>query len=791
MNPVFLSKFLSGGSPLLIAIATLLACPLAAFSEPPPDYPDAYNVVWTTPSQNASESMPCGGGDIGLNVWVEKGEVLFYLSRSGAFDENNLFPKLGRVRLKLSPNPFANGRFRQELKLREGLVEIEGGEGDSRATLRLWVDVEKPVVHVNIESAKPTNLEAIYENWRINERSLANTEERHAMLSFQDAPVSPVIHPDTVAFAGNGVTWYHRNKNSLAFDMTVEQQGLAAVKDKLWNPLRGLTFGGRMFGKGLKPAAEGRGRYASTDFNSWTLKSEKPETKHDVQIVLHIATTENIAQWQEGLDSLEKQALANPSTDEAESRSWWDAFWKRSYIVVQPGPPRPDSAEWRVGRNYQLFRYQLACNAKGDYPTKFNGGLFTFDPEYVNPKFPYTPDYRRWGGGSFTAQNQRLVYWPMLKSGDFDMLPSQLNYYARLRQNAEIRSEAYWGIKGASFTEHLENFGLPIAYVWDWKRPPTAPVGVESNDWLEYQWDTVFEFGQMALDLHRYTGADISSYLPFIDSSLVFYDEYYRQGALARGTKPLDEAGKLILYPGTACETYKMAYNPSSTIAALQTVLRSLLELPETATTPEQRNRWTAMANSIPAISFREVKGRKTIAPAIVWSRINNIEIPQLYPVFPWGIYGVGKPDLQVAIDTWRHGVDRPSQRGFVSWHQDNIFCARLGLTDEAAALTLKKLGDSDRRFPTFWGPGHDWVPDHNWGGSGMIGLQEMLLQIDGQKILLFPAWPKTWDVSFKLHAPHGTTVKAELRGGEIIQLQVTPQERTKDLEVLLPVKKP
>lgn len=29
-----------------------------------------YNVVWTTQSQNSSESMPCGGGDIGLNVWV-------------------------------------------------------------------------------------------------------------------------------------------------------------------------------------------------------------------------------------------------------------------------------------------------------------------------------------------------------------------------------------------------------------------------------------------------------------------------------------------------------------------------------------------------------------------------------------------------------------------------------------------------------------------------------------------------------------------------------------------------
>ena len=33
---------------------------------------DDYTVRWTTQSKNSSESMPCGGGDVGLNVWVGK-----------------------------------------------------------------------------------------------------------------------------------------------------------------------------------------------------------------------------------------------------------------------------------------------------------------------------------------------------------------------------------------------------------------------------------------------------------------------------------------------------------------------------------------------------------------------------------------------------------------------------------------------------------------------------------------------------------------------------------------------
>jgi hypothetical protein len=93
-------------------------------------------------------------------------------------------------------------------------------------------------------------------------------------------------------------------------------------------------------------------------------------------------------------------------------------------------------------------------------------------------------------------------------------------------------------------------------------------------------------------------------------------------------------------------------------------------------------------------------------------------------------------------------------------------------------------LGNSPRRFPAFWGPGFDWTPDHNWGGSAMIGLQEMLLQTDGKKILLFPSWPPQWDVHFKLHAPYQTTVEATLRNGKITKLTVTPASRKKDVEI-------
>ena len=113
-----------------------------------------YNVVWTSQSRDAGESMPCGGGDTGLNVWVENGDLLCYVQRSGCFDENNQYLKLGRLRVHLEPNPFAtNSAFRQELKLREGCVEISGGQGKLKAQIQVWVEVFRPVVQAGVIAA--------------------------------------------------------------------------------------------------------------------------------------------------------------------------------------------------------------------------------------------------------------------------------------------------------------------------------------------------------------------------------------------------------------------------------------------------------------------------------------------------------------------------------------------------------------------------------------------------------------------------------------------------------------
>lgn len=761
--------------PLIIGIVlSVLSIPVLAQQPAAADQ----NLIWTSQSENAAGSMPCGGGDIGLNVWVEKGELLFYVARSGTFDENNTLLKLGRVRLKLIPSPFdKDAAFKQELILKDGYVKITGKKGALTTEVKVWVDVFKPLVHLEVKSNRKTIAEAGYESWRYADRPTKGKENNQN--SYKWAPQGEVkTFKDSIAFKNNGLLFYHQNKAQSVFDLTVKQQGLDSIKDQLFNPLKNLVFGGMMWGTGMVGAGNYTGTYAGTAFKGWKLKNDKGRTSISLSLALHTEATTDLQHWTAGLSRIRNKVAAK---DFNNSIKWWNAYWERSFIELEDNK---DETVVQAGKNYQQFRYMLGCNAFGTYPTKFNGGLFTYDPVLVDTALKYTPDFRNWGGGTHTAQNQRLVYWPMLKSGDAEMMQPQFDFYTRLLKNAELRTAFYWKHKGASFTEQLENFGLPNPAEYGWKRPENYDKGMEYNAWLEYEWDTVLEFCLMMLETESYAGKAVKPYLPFISSCLSFFDEHYTYLAQQRGSKALDGSGHLVLYPGSAAETYKMAYNATSTIAALKTVLNRLLRVKDITT--QQRQTWEAMLKRIPPISFREFNGHTTIAPAKIWERVNNTESPQLYPVYPWGIYGIGRPGLDTAINTFNYDPDVLKFRSHIGWKQDNIFAARLGLTKEAAELTLLKLKDAGRRFPTFWGPGFDWVPDHNWAGSGMIGLQEMLLQSNDKAIYLFPAWPKEWNVRFRLHAPYQTIVEAELKNGQVKLLKVIPESRRKDIEIRL-----
>ncbi|WP_337784728.1 DUF5703 domain-containing protein [Prevotella sp.] len=691
--------------------------------------------VWTTQSQNSSGSMPCGGHDVGMNVWVENGDILFYVSKSGMLDENNTLLKAGRFRLNIKGQPFSGTDFEQRLCLDDGAIYIKG----KGISIRLWADVYQPKVFVEMNATHKADATLSYESWRYKDRPVTKAECQQGSYKW-NIPADCTTFADSIKAAKSSIDFWHTNRSYTVFDYTVSREGLDAIKDELYNPIGGKTFGGSITMPGFKFTGTSTGTYASTDYKAWHY-SATGIRQATVSIDLYTGETTSTA--------------LSAKKSKAQSTKWWHQFWQRSFITAE-------GEGAAMARNYELFRYMLGCNAYGEYPTKFNGSLFTFDPVYADPKCPFTPDFRKWGGGTMTAQNQRLVYWPMLKSGDTDMMKAQFDTYLRMLPNATRRTKFYWNHDGASFSEQIENCGLPNPTEYGKHKPGDDP-GMDRNAWLEYQWDTALEFCSMIMQAHKYSGMDIAEYEPLIRQTLIFFDEHYQYIAKKLGVKPLNADGKLMLYPSSGCETYKMAYNPSSVIAALKTVAEQWIEY--------KGDSLNNFLSRIPPIPLRTIEGDTCIAPAIVWARIQNIETPQLYPVFPWRVYGMGRENLHIARNTYLkdpHAVEMHSTKG---WKQDNIWAACLGLTDEAFKLNREKLADGPYRFPAFWDPGYDWAPDCNKGGASMIGLQEMLLQEkpDGG-LLLFPAWPKNINAKFRLKATGGRTVEAEIKNGTIIE---------------------
>ena len=768
---------------------------------------DQYNVVWTSQSKNAGESMPCSGGDIGVNVWVENDELLFYMGRAGYRDENGALLKPGRVTVRFTPNPFQKGEFRQELRLREGYVSVNGTFPDGAGlAVRVWVEVARPIVHLDVKSDNPVTVEATYESWRAETIELPKDRSKHGrramcMINYDAYPGKVFLYKDEIRADAKLVRFHHRVDNSKdCFNFQVKQQGLEPVRDQLANPLENLVWGGALMGDGFALAGETRGKYAECPFRGWKYVSKAPAKSHRVRVCLHVDQVDKQDAWDTALQELIDLSPQEDAKAWKENLKWWSDFWSRSHLVINSGRGEKDIG-WRLGRNYQLFRYMLASNANGREPTLFNGGLFTFDPLYVNGKKGpgYTPDHRQWGA-AFTAQNQRLVYRPMLKTGDFDLMPSGFSFYLNGLPNATARVRHYWKHDGCCFEEQSAITGLPGACQYGFfegggrGRPQNFEVGVQVNRAGGKVYEEQLDWSWLILQYHQFSGADIARYLPLIEQSVIFYDEHYRYRCKKLTGKELDHDGKLEIYPANTLEGHWDARNPTSVIAGLRRVLTELKALPEKYTSAAKKKRWQIILDRLPEMPTGKSDkfGGRYLKPSENHGH-RSWHCPEMFPLYPYELYGLGLPDLDLMRRTsLATGRDRLATR---AWEQANIHAPRLGDAALARKLNISKMKNGPYRFPAFWPHTIDWAPDHNWGGSGMIGLQEMLMQTHASpeetrsgkagKIRLLPAWPKQWDVDFKLHAPRQTIVEGKVRSGRMRYLEVIPKERRSDVVLI------
>lgn len=737
-----------------------------------------YNVVWDSPSADCHGSMPIGNGDIGANVWVEDGgDLLFYLGKTDAWDENARLLKLGRIRVSLTPNPFARGAtFRQELELGNGVIHITAAakNPDTAVDLRFWIDANHPAVRLEGTGTTDTTVTVAIEPWR-TERRPASWDWSYSGLGDRTLkggkfPYPVFVEPDTVVEGkADSIVWYHRNRRNehSVWEDTLKVQGLGDFAGQSADPLLNRTFGALVRGGGL------------VGKSPVSLRSAAPAKVIEVAVFPVTAQTATPEAW---LAQVEAQAASYRALDAGAAwtahQQWWNRFWDRSWIHIDA---KPGDDAFIVARGYALQNWISACGGRGNMPIKFNGSIFTVDG--VDGGKNMGPDYRRWGS-AYWWQNTRLPYWPMLAAGHYDMMRPLFKMYLDALPLARHRMRTCHHFDGACFPETLYFWGAYRNEDFGWHPAPDRKPDEIDNRFIRYYWQGGIELTAMMLQYYHHThdgGFLNGTLLPFAKQITGFYDQRYAR----------DDMGKLVIQPGNALEEVWECRNPAPEIAGLRCILPQLIEL---APDPVEKQGYARLLKAVPELPRAvSAEGREFLLPAATGERRSNGEKPECYAIFPYRLFGVGLPGLELARETFR--LSPKTMRGQPranGWVQDPIFAACLGDAPGAARMLVErsKLSDPASRFPGFWGPNFDWTPDQDHGGVNMIALQQMLIQTDpaSDKIHLCAAWPREWDVSFKLHAPGATIIEGKVRSGTVVDLIVTPPSRMKDLVIHLPL---
>ena len=257
----------------------------------------AYDVVWETPSNDAAGSMPLGNGDIGINAWVEAGgDLVFYVSKTDAWDENGRLCKIGRLRVRCEPALTVTSGFRQQLKLHDGVIVIDAKIQGQPASLRVWVDANQPVVRVEADAAVPVSCRAEVELWRLRERPFGAEDDSHSSGGLSAQAWKPTVLPDVlVPTAAPQVLWYHRNTRSV-YELGLKVQHLESLAGKLADPLLNRTFGASLRGEGF--VADGK----------QALKSAAPAKRQALALTVLTSQAVTPDAWLAQLAQLESNA---------------------------------------------------------------------------------------------------------------------------------------------------------------------------------------------------------------------------------------------------------------------------------------------------------------------------------------------------------------------------------------------------------------------------------------------------------------------------------------------------
>eukprot|EP00659_Diplonema_papillatum_P015320 gene15320-23416_t len=689
----------------------------------------AYNVVWKQllPELNSTwiNTMPIGNGIVAANVWTDGASRLsLLLASQEAWNEASQMIKVGLVNITF-PNPGVQAGFLQTMDVGAAAVNITLVTG---VTLSVWIDIDTNNVIVDYSSLPGGAVpKIIVENLRptVTEGYTGQYE----CLNYSISKDTVTTYNDTAAM------FFHRNDPKQTYfanmvaGMNLGEATFHASPDKLANRTSG--------GLAVVLPAENR-------------------------VIIAVHTSQ--ASVEEYTAALERQVAVSPP--KAAHDKWWASFWDRSHV---------ETANATVNSQYVLHRYLQACQARSTIPIKFNGMLYTA----IKP--PMT-DYRERGGRNWW-QNARLPYYNMLANGDFDLLKGFLQGFNDTLPVARAITSHYYNFTTGAFWNEYSDALFGTAHVLKYgcgrAGATNPPYWWSEGNYNKYNQQGSLDLSLLILDHHSHTGD--TSYLHIPAEVLEFYRQVFPNN---------DAAGKMHLFPTQGLETWQCpdwpvnasncVTNDMATVAGLTVVTKGLLDI--SYGTPQQRAAWQQLQQRIPPVPMKN----GTLQPCEVCPpTTENFENVELYAVHPYRMYTVGRSKVPgVQLDPAIKAFDTKWFQSDRGWNQNLMDAALLGNASAAKAYLVARAGYPSAdgyRFPAFMPHLQDYQPSADHLSVLMNGLNYMVVQEDDtpdHRLVLTPAWPCSWELSFKLHGPLNTVVTGSYQAG-LLEYTVDPPERT------------
>lgn len=668
--------------------------------------------------------MATGTGCTGVAV-LAYDPIILQINHEGSINERGYLCVPARVHISMDGRPFlvANreNAFKMKHSLQTSTISISGDDVE----IRIRAHMEYDLICVEVEDRR---------------------EKKLPISIYVETPYLSNQYID-----GNTGAWWHENGNETIYHQVNKASGMESDYE-FSDPLKNRTFG-------VSIATES----GISSGNGWKLK---PQERHTFYIAAR-----------SGVDITKDKLIAsvkNIPTNEVFNKThleWFKQFWSKVWFIA------PDKRMDNFTVAYDFYRYFTAVSSgvNREFPLRFQMDLLKGNLEE-----------NVWSTMLINAVQSYQAYFGIYRNGDWDALKSLERWYFDNRAFLEKYSKSHRKHDGFFIPYECNPFGTAhystgfpgeSAKSYKYLVDEFMLYSIEDHIYQMYSFEHGLAIMWLLSDAAIASGNETEFFekaLPFINGLVIFFLNEYKIG----------EDGKICFYPATSGESWFKCKNPSSWIALFKMFLPRISKIAKKYGYEPIIENCEKLLSVLPEIPIGRWDNADSsvdvILPAEDFSRHEpiNFENPELYAIWPYGLYGLGKPDYELALNTYKN---RKNQNWANGWNLDCIWAACLGLADEAAAFTEWQFptilkcpgGFSFETAPTH--PEYEslpMTPSMQGMGNSVCALYEMLCHDNDGELLLLPGWPAENAVSAAFYTASAGRVEIEYCPGSEIKFK-------------------